>query len=99
VSQVSEGPLQTKLRESALVVLRRHGVSEEELQFHGPKPGAPAFCEISGHRIRIHLDEERATFHARGGRWSAGRADYPSTGSFVADFEEQLDRALSGRWR
>ncbi len=96
---LAQGSLQARLREAALVALRRHGKAEEELEFKGPKPGAPQFCEICGHRIRIHLDEATATFRVLGGLWSGARADYPSTGAFVADFEAQLDRALSGRWR
>lgn len=93
-----EERLSPRLRESALMVLRRSGVGEDELTLETPKED-PRACLIKGHRIRIHVDDARADFQARGGRWAGARRDYPSTGAFVADFEDQLHRALSGRWR
>jgi hypothetical protein len=87
-----------RLRESALTVLRRHHVAEDELTFETPKED-PSACVIKGHRIRIHVDERRADFSVRQGRWSGARQDYPSSGSFVSAFEDALDRAISDRWR
>ena len=92
-------PLEAKLRESALTVLRRYGVSEEELQADASKPGAPPYYEWRGHRIKVHVDASSATFLVKGGRWTARREDFPSAGSFLAEFETQLARAISGEWR
>lgn len=90
--------LEPKLREAALVVLRRYGCSEEELELEVNKPGFPAYCEMRAYRIKIHVDDGSANFLVRGGRWSGQRSAYPSTGSFIADFEAQLGRAMTG-WR
>lgn len=91
--------LKSRLRASALTVLLRHGVQEDELRVDESAPEAPAHCELSAHRIRIHLTDRSASFQARGGRWSGERKDYPSDGALVATFEEELHRALSGRSR
>lgn len=88
--------LTPKLKDSALVVLRRHGVAEDELQIEGSEPGHPASCLIKGHRVRIHVDDGSAAFSVRAGRWSAARKDYPTVGAFVADFEQALNDALTG---
>lgn len=89
--------LEPKLRDAALMVLRSHGVAEDELQVEGNEPGKPASCLIRGHRVRIHVDDRSATFHVRSGRWSGARPDFVSTGAFIAAFEEALGDALSGR--
>lgn len=89
--------LEPKLRESALFVLRRHHVSQDDLQLEENEPGKPASCLIKGHRVRIHLDDRSAAFQVKAGRWSGARPDYPTAGAFIADFERELDEALSGR--
>lgn len=96
MSPAPEERLEPRLRAAALVILRRHGIAEDELQFDFAKPGAAAACVITGHRIRIHVDDKRADFQARGGRWSGARRDFPSAGALVAALEEALHRALSG---
>ena len=90
--------LAPRLRSSALTVLRRHQVSDENLVIEVPKENSQA-CEIRGHRIRIHLDDQRADFSVRSGRWGAASSDYPSVGAFLSEFEAALDRAISDRWR
>lgn len=85
--------LEPRLRESALMVARRHGVAEDELQLEMNEPGKPASCLIKGHRVRIHVDDRSAAFQVRAGRWSAARADYPTTGSFISAFEDALHAA------
>ena len=87
--------LLAKLKESALIVLRRHGIAEDELQLEKNTPKEPPSWLIKGHRIRIHVDEVSATFAVRAGRWRGACSDYPTAGAFVADFEDQLNRALS----
>ncbi len=95
---MKEPGLSPRLRESALTVLRRHHVAEDELAFETPKED-PRACVIRGHRIRVHVDDGRADFNVRSGKWSGAREDFPSTGSFVAAFEDALDKAISDRWR
>ncbi|MBI4346683.1 MAG: hypothetical protein HY553_07490 [Elusimicrobia bacterium] len=89
--------LEPRLRASALLVLRDHHVSADELSLELAKPGRAASSVISGHRIRIHLDDASATLVVRAGRWSGRRADFPSAGAFVAAFEAALSGALSDR--
>lgn len=88
--------LEPRLRESALIVLRRHHVAEDELQLEMNEPGRPVYCEIRGHRVRIHVDDLSASFAVRTGRWSGARKDFPTTGAFIAAFEEALNQALTG---
>ena len=87
--------LLAKLKESALMVLRRHGVGEDEVQIEKNSPKELPSWLIKGHRVRIHVDEASATFAVRAGRWRGACADYPTAGAFIADFEDQLNRALS----
>jgi hypothetical protein len=91
--------LQPKLRESALMALQRYGTGEDELQIETNEPGKTPYCEMSAHRIKIQLNATSATFLVKGGRWSGDSRNYPSAGSFIADFEEHLIKALSGNWR
>ncbi len=93
----TSGHLESKLRDSALMVLRRHGIAEDEVQLEANEPGKPPSCLIRGHRVRIHVDDISAAFHVRAGRWSGANADFPTTGSFLAAFEEALNDALSDR--
>ncbi len=95
MEQTSER-LEPKLRDSALMVLRRHHIAEDDLQVEANEPGKAIYCIIRGHRVRVQLDDRSVAFHVRGGRWSGSRVDYPTTGSFVAAFEEALHGALSG---
>ena len=88
--------LESRLRETALIILRRHAIGEDDLQLERNEPHEPASCLISGHRVRVHVDEESAAFRVRSGRWSGRRADYPTAGAFVAAFEEALHGSLSG---
>lgn len=88
-----------KLRDSALLILRRYGTSDEELLVEESEPGKPPYCELRGHRVKVHVDDFSATFLVKGGRWAGSRQDYPSAGAFVADFEENLAKAMSGSWR
>jgi hypothetical protein len=90
--------LEPRLRASAFVVLRRHGTSDDDLRLDLNEPGKPTLCEILGHRIKISLNDTSAAFLVRGGRWSGRVQDYPSAGSFIADFEAMLERAMTG-WR
>jgi hypothetical protein len=87
--------LEPKLRESALMVLRRHGIGEDDLRLEENEPGQPPSCLIRGHRVRVHVDDRAATLNVRTGRWSGARADYPTPGAFIAAFEEALHDALS----
>lgn len=91
--------LQPRLREAALMILLRHGTGEDELRVESSEPGKPPYLELNAYRIKIHLNPTSATFLVKGGRWSGDRKDYPSAGAFIAEFEEKLNRALSGRWR
>ena len=79
------------------MVLRRHGMGEDDVQLEENKPGHPAYCLIKGHRVRIHVDDQSVAFHVKAGRWSGARRNFPTTGSFIADFEAALHNALSGR--
>jgi hypothetical protein len=88
--------LEPRLRESALIVLRRHNMGEGDLQLEINEPHEPPSCLIRGHRVRVQLDGGSAVFRVRSGRWSGQRADYPTAGAFVAAFEEALSGALSG---
>jgi hypothetical protein len=88
--------LEPRLREAALVTLRRHDIGEGDLQFEANEPHEPPSCLIRGHRVRVHVDGESAAFRVLSGRWSGRRADYPTAGAFVAAFEEALHGALSG---
>jgi hypothetical protein len=87
--------LEPKLRESALMVLRRHGIGEDDVRLEENEPGNPASCLIRGHRVRVHLDDRSAAFQVRAGRWSGARVDFPTAGSFIAAFEEALQDALT----
>lgn len=88
--------LEPRLREAALVVLRRHHFGEDDLQLEMNEPRQPPSCLIRGHRIRIEVDDSSVAFRVLAGRWSGRRTDYPTTGAFVAAFEEALHGALSG---
>ena len=88
--------LEPRLRETALIILRRHNIGEDDLQLEKNEPHEPPSCLIRGHRVRVHVDEESAAFRVLSGRWSGRRADYPTAGAFVAAFEEALHGALSG---
>jgi hypothetical protein len=87
--------LEPRLRETALIVLRRHHIGEDDLQFEANEPHEPSSCLIRGHRVRVHVDDESADFRVHAGQWSGRRGDYPTAGSFVAAFEEALHGALS----
>lgn len=89
--------LEPKLRASALMVLRRHNIAEDDLQLEKNEPKDPPSCLIKGHRVRIHVDDGSAAFTVRAGRWRGARPDYVTTGAFIAAFEEALDHALAGR--
>lgn len=85
-----------RLRESALVVLRRHHIGDDDLRFEENEPHEPPSCLIRGHRVHVHVDDGSASLRVRAGRWSGRRADHPTAGAFLASFEEALDAALSG---
>jgi hypothetical protein len=87
--------LEPRLREIALIVLRRHNIGEDDVQLEKNEPRDPASCLIRGHRVRVQLDDGSVAFRVRSGRWSGRRADYPTAGAFVAAFEEALHGALS----
>ena len=86
--------LEPRLRETALIVLRRHHIGEDDLQFAANEPHEPPSCLISGHRVRVQVDDGSVTFRVHAGRWSGRRVDYPTAGAFVAAFEEALNGAL-----
>lgn len=88
--------LESRLRETALIVLRRHDVGESDLRLEANEPHEAPSCLILGHRVRVHVDELSAAFRVRSGRWSGRRADHPTAGAFIAAFEEALNAALSG---
>jgi hypothetical protein len=88
--------LEPRLRETALIILRRHDIGESDLQFEESEPHEPPSCVIRGHRVRVQVDDGSVAFRVRAGRWSGRRADYPTAGAFVAAFEEALQDALSG---
>lgn len=93
---VSGEGLDSRLRETALIVLRRHHVGEDELKFEENEPHEATSCLITGHRVRVYVDGESASFRARSGKWSGRRPDFPTAGAFLAAFEEALNDALSG---
>lgn len=88
--------LEPRLRETALIVLRRHGVGEADLQLEASEPHQPPSCLIRGHRVRVEVDDGSVAFRVLSGRWSGRRADFPTAGAFVAAFEQALHDALSG---
>jgi len=87
--------LESRLRETALIILRRHHFGEDDLQLEKNEPHEPASCLIKGHRVRVEIDDGSVAFRVMSGRWSGRRADYPTAGAFVAAFEEELNGALS----
>ena len=91
---VTSERLEARLRETALIILRRHHLGEDDLQLEKNEPLEPPSCLIRGHRVNVHVDEGSAALRVRSGRWSGRRADYPTAGAFVAAFEEALDGAL-----
>jgi hypothetical protein len=88
--------LEPRLRETALIVLRRHHIGEDDLRFETNEPHEPPSCLITGHRVRVQVDDGSVAFRVRSGRWSGRRVDYPTVGAFVAAFEEALNGALEG---
>jgi hypothetical protein len=95
--ETSSQRLELKLKDSALMVLRRHGIGEDELQLEESEPGKPPSCLIRGHRVRVQIDDRSAAFRVHAGRWSGARVDFPTVGAFIAAFEEALQGALSGQ--
>ena len=89
-------PLDVRLREMALIVLRRHHIGDEDLQLEMNEPHEPPSCLIRGHRVRVQVDGGSVAFRVLAGRWSGRRVDYPTAGAFLAAFEEALHGALSG---
>jgi len=87
--------LEPRLCETALIVLRRHHIGEDDLRLSKNEPHEPPSCLISGHRVRVEIDDGSVAFRVMSGRWSGRRADYPTAGAFVAAFEEELNGALS----
>ncbi len=92
----SDERLESRLRDTALIILRRHHIGEDDLRFEENEPHEPPSCLIRGHRVHVHVDGGSAAFRVRSGRWSGRRADYPTAGAFVAEFEEALNGALAG---
>jgi hypothetical protein len=88
--------LEPRLRETALIILRRHHIGEDDLKLEKNEPHAPPSCLISGHRVRVEVDDGSVAFRVMSGRWSGRRADYPTAGAFLAAFEDALHGALSG---
>jgi hypothetical protein len=88
--------LEPRLRETALIVLRRHAIGEDDVQLEPNEPHEPPSCLIRGHRVRVEVYDDAAVLRVRSGKWSGRRADYPTAGAFVAAFEEALHGALSG---
>lgn len=88
-------PLEARLRELALIILRRHGFGESDLQLEPNEPHEAPFCLIKGHRVRVEVNDDSASFRVLAGRWSGRRENYPTAGAFLADFEEALNAALS----
>ncbi len=88
--------LEPRLRETALIVLRRHGIAEDDLLFEPNEPHERPFCLIRGHRVRVEVDDDSVAFRVRSGKWSGRRRDFPTAGAFVAAFEEELHGALTG---
>lgn len=88
--------LEPRLRETALIVLRRHDIGDDDVRLEMNEPHEPPSCLIRGHRVRVEVDDHSVAFRVMSGRWSGRRADYPTTGAFVAAFEEALNGAFSG---
>jgi hypothetical protein len=88
--------LLSRLRETALIVLRQHRIAEDELRFEENEPGDPPSCLIRGHRVYVHVDEASASFRVHAGRWSGRRSDHPTQGAFLSAFEDALHSALAG---
>lgn len=88
--------LEPRLRETALIVLRRHGIGEDDLQLSMNEPHEPPSCLIRGHRVRVEVNDDSVAFRVLAGRWSGRRADHPTAGAFLAAFEEALHGALAG---
>jgi len=88
--------LEPRLRETALIILRRHHIGEDDLQLEANEPHEPPSCLIRGHRVRVEVDDGSVAFRVMSGRWSGRRVDYPTAGAFVAAFEEALHGALAG---
>jgi len=88
--------LEPRLRETALIVLRAHDISEGDLQLEANEPHDPPSCLIRGHRVRVEINDESVAFRVRSGRWSGRLADHPTAGAFVAAFEDALKGALAG---
>lgn len=93
---ISSERLEPRLREIALIVLRRHDIGEGDLRLEKNEPHEPPSCLIRGHRVRVEVNDESVAFRVLSGRWSGRRADYPTAGAFLAAFEEELQGALSG---
>jgi hypothetical protein len=93
---ISVERLEPRLRETALIILRRYHIGDDDLQLEANEPHQPTSCLIKGHRVRIEVDDDSVAFRVMAGRWSGRRADYPTTGAFIAAFEEALNGALSG---
>jgi hypothetical protein len=87
--------LEPRLRETALIILRRHHIGEDDLVLEENEPHQPPSCLVRGHRVRVEVDDGSATLRVLSGRWSGRRADYPTVGAFLAAFEEALHGALS----
>jgi hypothetical protein len=92
---ISAEPLEPRLRETALIILRRHHIGEDDLQLEANEPHEPPSCLIRGHRVNVQVDDGSVAFRVHSGRWSGRRADYPTAGAFIAAFEEALHSALS----
>lgn len=88
--------LEPRLRETALIILRRHAIGEDDLRLEKNEPHEATSCLIRGHRVRVEVDDGSVAFRVMSGRWSGRRTDYPTAGAFVAAFEEALQGALSG---
>ena len=88
--------LEPRLRETALILLRRHHIGDDDVQLVMNEPHEPSSCVIRGHRVRVEVDGSSVAFRVMSGRWSGRRVDYPTAGAFVAAFEEALQGALSG---
>ncbi|MCM2304812.1 MAG: hypothetical protein NDJ72_08925 [Elusimicrobia bacterium] len=94
--KIADERLEPRLRETALIVLRRHHIGEDDLTLEKNEPHEPPSCLIKGHRVRVEVDDGSVAFRVMSGRWSGRRVDYPTAGAFVAAFEEELNGALSG---
>ena len=88
--------LEPRLRETALIILRRYNIGEDDLQFETNEPHEASFCLIRGHRVRVEVNDDSVAFRVLSGRWSGRRGDFPTVGAFIAAFEEALNGALSG---